>query len=352
MSQVVSFFSLLFVGCTGVSYRGSDVWSAEELVLDSYKIQGGKFSILEMGGEFFPPLDSALFEEYTEAINDEDVLEVALYHPSNHNLVKAIQTIGALIGYTVREGSILLPEIGDIQVKGLTISQAERKIQTAYKQKIDGAEVFLSLKSRRGNKVQLMGMVTSPCVVVDGKKRLFDVLAEAQVTTHANLFRSYLVREGRPLPVDMHKLVEQGDMSQNIVMRPGDQVYIAQSRSSKLMVMGEVRQVKTVDVPNGSMPLREALALAGGIPYTGNRGVIQIMRGNLVRPKIYTLSWEHIARLPSSSLLVIPGDIVYVAPTPIAQWSRFITQIFPTFIGVELFRKGGISGALVTPLPD
>ena len=45
-------------------------------------------------------------------------------------------------------------------------------------------------------------------------------------------------------------------------------------------------------------------------------------------------------RLPTSSMLLMPGDIVYVAATPITEWNRFIQQIFPTLTGIELFRKG------------
>lgn len=134
-------------------------------------------------------------------------------------------------------------------------------------------------------------------------------------------------------------------MSQNIVMRGGDKIYIADAAASTLMVMGEVRQEKVIDVPSGSLSLREALALAGGIPYTGDKGCIQVIRGNILRPKIYTLNWKHVMRLPTTSLLLMPGDIVYVAATPITEWNRFITQIFPTLTGIELFRKG-VSGVV------
>ena len=134
-------------------------------------------------------------------------------------------------------------------------------------------------------------------------------------------------------------------MSQNIVMRSGDKIYIAEPSATTLMVMGEVRQEKVIDLPNGFMSLRQALAMSGGIPFTGDKGFIQIIRGNVVRPKIYTLDWKHIIRLPSSSLLLMPGDIVYVAATPITEWNRFVTQVFPTLTGIELFRKG-VSGVV------
>lgn len=99
---------------------------------------------------------------------------------------------------------------------------------------------------------------------------------------------------------------------------------------SSVMVFGEVERVGTVDLPEGKMSLKMALAQAGGIKPTGDKSTIQVIRGNLAHPKIYTLHWNHIVRLPNNSLLVIPGDIVYVASTPISKWNYFISQLLPS----------------------
>ena len=129
-------------------------------------------------------------------------------------------------------------------------------------------------------------------------------------------------------------------MTQNIVMRGGDKVYIADASASSLMVLGEVGKERVVDLPNGFMTLRQALAEAGGIPYTGDKAYIQVIRGNILHPKIYTLNWRHVIHLPSDSMLLIPGDIVYVAATPMTEWNRFVSQLLPTFIGLDLVTKG------------
>lgn len=337
--------ALFFGGCSNLPYKGEDAVGADEFVIDSYKIKEGKFSILELEGKPLMFLNPDLLNEYQDTIGNGDVLNIALYHPSRGDLTQAVQSIGSYVGYMVREGKILLPDLGVIGVEGLTIGKAREKIQRAYDHEIADVEVFLAYKARKERKVQLAGLVSSSSIAVNGKKRLFEILAEAKVPANANLFKSYLVRDGEPVPVDMLKLIKDGDMSQNIVMRPGDQIYIAEPSSTTVMVMGEVRQEKVLELPNGFMSLREALAMAGGIPYTGDKGYIQVIRGNVLRPKIYTLNWKHIVRLPSSSLLLMPGDIVYVAATPITEWNRFITQIFPTLTGIELFRKG-VSGVV------
>ena len=340
--EILLIFALSFIlgGCSNTPYKGQAVVGADEFVIDSYKIQAGKFSILEMEGKPLMQLDPELLDEYKDTVENGDVLRVALYHPNRGDLSNAVQAIGNTIGYSVRGGKILLPDLPAIKVVGLTLSEAQEKIQAAYDREIEDMEVFLAYQARKVRKVQLAGLVSKTAIPVNGKVRLFEILSEAQVPANANLFKSYLVRDDKPVPVDMYKLIKEGDMSQNIVMRGGDKVYIADPAASTLMVMGEVRQERVIDLPSGSISIREALALAGGIPYTGDKGFIQVIRGNILRPKIYTLNWKHIMRLPTSSLLLMPGDIVYVAATPITEWNRFITQIFPTLTGIELFRKG------------
>lgn len=336
----VVLLALCLAGCSNAPYRGKDVLGADEFVIDSYRIQGGKLSILELEGKPCDELDPALLDEYPDTIEEGDVLKVELYHPTRTDLMAAVRTIGNQIGYIVSDGAITLPNLPPFHVAGLTLAEAQEALQRAYDLDVADSEVFLAYKERKLRRVELAGMVQVPTLPVNGRVRLFDILAEARVPVDANLFKSYLVRAGKLIPVDMYKLVVDGDMTQNVVMRGGDKLYIAPAKASTLMVMGEVNREKVIDLPAGFMPLREALALAGGIPYTGDKGYIQIIRGNILRPKIYTLNWEHVIRLPTSSLLLMPGDIVYVAATPIAQWNRFVTQIFPTLTGIELFRKG------------
>ncbi|MBI3211178.1 MAG: polysaccharide biosynthesis/export family protein, partial [Simkania negevensis] len=274
-----------------------------------------------------------------------DVLQIALNHPSRPELASAVQAIGHAVGYVVTEGKLQLPDLCSVEVAGLTIAEARERIQKAYDDELEDTEIFLSYESREERKVSLAGKVSVSSIPVNGKLRLFDALALAKVPTDANLFKSYLTREGKLLPVDMHKLLKEGDMSQNVVMRGGDKIYVADMTASNLMVIGEVVRESVIPVPSGTLSLRQALATAGGIPYTGDKGCIQVVRGSIASPKIYTLNWKHVLRLPEASLLLMPGDVVYVAATPITEWNRFVAQIFPTLTGIELFRKG-VSGVI------
>jgi polysaccharide biosynthesis/export protein len=333
-----AFFSLglfLLTSCSG-PYLGKNIYGAEEFVLDSYKIKQGKFSILELEGKPTDELADEYLAEYEDSIHEGDILRIIFYHPKRHDLAAAISNISSQNGFQVIKGKIMLPDLAPICLEGLTLDQASNRIKQAYRNQIDDVEIFVSYIQRNIRKVELAGLVQVPSVPVDGKIRLFDVLAVAKVPPEANLFKSYLIRDQKPLPVDLYKLLKLGDMSQNVVMRGGDKIYIAEPSAASIMVMGEVGKQQILNVPAGFISLREALAAAHGIPFTGDKSYIQIIRGNIVSPKIYTVSWEHVIHLPNDSLLLMPGDVVYVASKPITEWNRFISQLLPSFTTVDV----------------
>lgn len=328
------FFLLSLSACCRPCHQ-YELFGADEFVIDSYKIRQGKLAILDMEGVEIADLPSDAMDEYQDVISEDDILNIVAYHPKRSDLMEAIQFINDNVGFRVSQGKIDFPDILSVCVVGLTLDEARHAIQDRYQQHIQDLEVFISYRSRLTKKVELAGAVAMPAIPVDGKIRLYEVLALARVPNSANLFKSYVVRDEQQLPIDFYKLMNQGDMSQNIVMKGCDRVFIASPADSIVMVMGEVGNPRSVSLPYGFISLREAIVTAGGIPYTGNRDCIQVIRGNLASPKIYALSWDHIIHLPNDSLLLMPGDTVYVSEKPITQWNRFIDQLLPSCTGIQ-----------------
>lgn len=327
--------SSIFTSCASPCHN-YPVMGAEEFVMDSYQIRQGKLAILEMEGLEVGELPDDAMEEYRDVIAEDDILNIAVYHPSRKDLMQSIQFINETVGgFKVYQSKVDIPDIQPVKVVGLTLEEARNKLQDEFRKEIHDVEVFVNYRDRLTRKVELTGLVATPTVPVDGKMRLYEVIAKAHISPQANLFKSYIMREGCPLPIDLHKLINEGDMCQNIVMRGGDKIFIANSTDASVMVMGEVGLPKAISLNYGFMSLREALVIAGGIPFTGDKKHIQVIRGNLPCPKIYVLAWEHIIHLPNDSLLLMPGDTIYISEKPITQWNRFIEQLLPSFAGIQ-----------------
>ncbi len=325
---------ILLTSC-GEHHYGFEVQGPDQFVMDSYKIQEGKFSIWEMEGKVVGELPEDALEEYKDTIHEDDILNIALYHPTRTDIVKAIKDISSQIGFQVNNGKICLPDLPPIHITDLSLEEARLVIQDKYLEQIQDAEVFLKYKNRLIKRIEIAGIVSNATIPVDGKLRLYEALAQAHVPVQANFYKSYVIRDNEILYVDINKLIRDGDFSQNIVMKGGDKIFIAPPGDAKVMVMGEVSFPRIVNVPQGYISLREALVTAGGIPFTGDKRYIQVIRGNLLNPKVYLLNWNIITHLPNKSLLLMPGDTVYVTAKPITEWNRFMAQLLPSFGGIS-----------------
>lgn len=337
LKSIISIFILLVLLTSCRKPIGNYcVVGPDEFVIDSYKIREGKLAILEMMGECVGELPPNAMCEYRDAIREDDLLNIVLYHPRHQELMNAFDFINTKVGgFRVTNGYIDLPDIPPVKVEGLTLFEARDELQNTFREQMEDIELFVTYRDRERQKVELTGMVARENILVDGKIRLYDVISKAKINPSANLFMSYVLRDGQQLPVDLYKLINEGDMSQNIVIHGGDKIFIAPPGDAVVMMMGEINHPSAIAVPYGYITLPEAIVAAGGIPFTGNRRHIQIIRGDLTNPKIYSISWEHIVHLPNRSMLLMPGDTVYVSEKPITQWNRFISQLMPSLVGAR-----------------
>lgn len=323
---------LLFTSCTSPVYQGT-TYGIEDFVSDSSLINQGKQAVLELDREgmiCFTEKDA----DFEETIIEGDELIIALYYPHRLDRMATLAEINAKIGFRVCNGKICLPYLPPLEIEGLTLREARNIIQSAYCDQLIGAQIFVNFRKQCKRYVQIIGAKRS-MIPVNGRTSLYEVLAKAQIPSSSNLFKSYVMRDNRQLPLDLYKLLHEGDESQNIVMRGGDQIFIAKGSDATVMITGEVPHPMDLSIPYGFISLRDALVSAGGIPFTGDKGCIQVIRGNLSRPKIYSLNWSAITHLPNQSLLLMPGDVVVVSEKPITQWNRFISQAQPSASGMQ-----------------
>lgn len=329
---MVWLFLLLLSGCVAPAYQDT-TYGMDEFTIDSQQIAEGKFAILalEEKEEICYPEPHGFDDD---VVIEGDELSIILYCPSRRDRVSAMEMINVRAGFPVQDGKICLPHLSLIEVSGLTLSEVKERVQCAYQEEIPDAKIYIHFKKKRERIVQIVGAAI-PNVTVDGNTRLFEVIAKARISPHANLFKSYVMRDGVQLPIDLYALIHQGESSQNIVMQGGDKIFIATDSDAVVMLTGEIAYPLVVPVPYGSISLREALGRAGGVPFTGNKNNIQVIRGGLTHPKVYCLEWKDILHVPNQSLLLMAGDVVVISERPITQWNRFINQLQPNVGCVE-----------------
>lgn len=130
------------------------------------------------------------------------------------------------------DGRITVPLIKEVEVRGLTPHQAEKKIAEGLSKFITDANVTVVVTSINSKKVYVIGAVrkegTLPCTY---GMSVLQALSEAGgLTDYAKRRKIYIIRTegGREYRLDFNydEVVKGERMEQNIVLQPGDTVVI------------------------------------------------------------------------------------------------------------------------------
>lgn len=85
------------------------------------------------------------------------------------------------------------------------------------------------------------------------------------------------------------------------------------SALGSIMVNGAVNKQGALALNEPFLPLRDVLLQAGGLSSAADKSHIYLIRNT----RIYKVRFEHLVHLSPKSLLVLPGDIVYVSTKPL-----------------------------------
>lgn len=137
-----------------------------------------------------------------------------------------------LIGPT---GFISYPFVGDIQANGISIFQLRDRIANGLSDYFLNPKVSVNISSSHSKKIYVLGEVVRPGIFqMTGTNSLIEAISMAGgFTQDAKEQNILLVRGGLVTPVlrslDLKAALRKGDLSQNILLKAGDIVYIPSS---------------------------------------------------------------------------------------------------------------------------
>lgn len=249
-------------------------------------------------------------------LGPEDTIEISVFRYDDLKMETTVSPMGKISYYL----------IDDIQAGGLTQFQLRDKIQEALSKFIKDPGVVVRITEYRSHKVFVLGRVAKPGVLhMRNDFSLVEAISTAGgVAPDAYLGGAYVVRDGEVLLVNFYKLIEQGNMEENIPLVPNDVIYIPDNKEQRIFVLGEVHRQSAIPTRDG-LTLLSAIAEAGGFTHDANKGEIIVMRGNLSEPQIMRINakrMEFDANIPLQR-----GDIVYVASSTFANVERIALRI-------------------------
>jgi protein involved in polysaccharide export with SLBB domain len=262
-----------------------------------------------------------------------------------------VQIIGNASSHTTLtvglDGKIYYLLLPGVDVWGLTLEQARTRLEQELGRYVNDNQMALSLKAVGSKYVWILGRVDKPGIYpLGGPMTLLEGLALAGGSARSpsayttqdigDLRHSFVMRDGKSLNVNFTRLLQQGDMSQNIYLQPDDFVFIPSSLSQEIYVLGAVASPRAIAGANG--PVKNA--------YLSH---VAVVRGSLSEPRLIEVDYTDILHGRAPNLNLEPGDIVYVPLTPYHFVTDYAELIVGTFVRTWTANMGvrAVSGGSV-----
>ena len=206
-------------------------------------------------------------------------------------------------------GTITYPLIGTVEIGGLSIEAAEKRIAGGLKNGgfVQKPQVNIILMQVRGNQVSVLGQVNRPgrFPLETANNRVSDVLAMAGgiAPLGADTIVMTGIRDGKPFrrEIDFPAIFIDNKSNEDIPVQGGDVLYI--HRAPVFYIYGEAQRSGSYRIERG-MTVQQALAQAGGPTLRGTEDRIRVNR-RMPGGEITRLSLD--AHEP-----VLADDVIYV----------------------------------------
>jgi protein involved in polysaccharide export with SLBB domain len=178
-----------------------------------------------------------------------------------------------------REGAVNFPQIGPINVAGLTFDEARETINQRIAQQMIGVQASITLGELRSIRVFVLGDVEQPgSHAVGSLSTITSALLESGgVRMIGSLRNVQLRREGNTVAtLDLYDLLLRGDTSDDLRLQPGDVIFVPPIGDT-VAVGGEVRRPAIYELRN-ERTVAEIIALAGGLTPVADRSSVKLER--------------------------------------------------------------------------
>ena len=280
------------------------------------------------------PLDPTLLQPPREmfTLGPGDQIEVELMGKPASRTVLAVGP----------DGKIYFDLLTGLDVWGLTLMQTKELLEQELEKFMSMPDVSVTLKAVGSKYVWMLGKVNKPGVYPAATPMtLLEAMSAAGGTARsssavttvdlADLRHAFVIRNGQSLPVDFQRLLEGGDMSQNIYLRPDDFVYVPSGAAREIYLFGAVRSPHAMPLSHHPT-LVSAIAAGGGPLKDAFLSQVAIVRGSLTSPEIAVVNYTDIIKGRAPDVELQPRDIVFVPFSPYQLITRYVDAILNTFL--------------------
>jgi len=302
LRRAVSLALVALPFCVAAAQGNEPALEEPELVLEARPVAAGV--------EVFPQTSSRPSRS-DYRIGRQDLLEIRVF-----DVEELDQTVRV-----ADDGSITVPLLGRLLVDGLTKTALENRIAALLEERyVRSPQVTVFVRDYESKKVAVTGAVKQPgSYEMLGRKTLLEMISMAggldkDLGREIIIFRQKDEGPARRIPISLERLVFEADPELNVVLEPGDIVYVPTVEKIRIFVTGAVRNADVYEVPRDEpVTVLKAVTLAGGTTDRAAEKKVQILRTDTDGTRLTLLvNLRHIKRGKVEDPLLHKGDIVLV----------------------------------------
>lgn len=255
------------------------------------------------------------------------------------------------------DGKLFFNLLPGLDVWGLTLTDAKAQLESSFTNyNRETPRIAMTLRSVESKRLWVLGCVQAPGVYsMATPLTLLEAISMAGGTLSmtsfrdqaaagigeelADLKRSFVLRQGKLLPVDFQRLLFEGDLNQNVYLEPDDLVYLPAATAREVYVLGAVTQPRPVPFMEG-MTVAAAVAGAYGTLPAAYLSHVAVVSGSLSQPQVTIVNYRKVIRGEETDVLLKPHDIVYVPLSPYRYLQRYVEVILNTFVTSTAINAG------------
>ncbi|WP_421919712.1 SLBB domain-containing protein [Marinifilum sp.] len=250
---------------------------------------------------FAPNVDVPVSDSYALGIGDE--VNISVYGASQQTYVLSVQ----------KNGSIVIPDLGPVNIYGLSFADASKKIKSRLisiynGMKGDQPNTFadVSLGALKGVKVNVIGEVNLPGTYsLPATASVFNALYLAGGPNENGSFRVIdLIRDGKVInSVDVYAYLVDGQTQNNVQLRDQD-VVMVRPYVNRIKVAGEFKRTGLFEAKDGEF-VADILRYAGGFTHKAYTHRLDLYRNNT-----RTLSFVDVSADQYAEITLMNGDFI------------------------------------------
>ncbi len=218
---------------------------------------------------FMPSELAAIPDTYLLGIGD--TVKINLYGKTNDEFEVQID----------REGRLAIPNLSPIHVIGLSFKELKTQISQKISEETIGVQAFVSMGELNPMRIMVVGEAYKPgSYTVSPLATVTHALfVSGGVSDNGSLRTIQVKRAGKLVTTfDLYDLLLFGDSSDDVVLKPGDVVFIPPA-SKKIKVSGEVNRQAIFELKEADT-LESVMAMSGGFKANANKSKVVVSRYN------------------------------------------------------------------------